>query len=232
MLYQLVWPPSSRGPLHFTQLPLRCDLNSLFLKHCQLSGFRCTWDDFVWSQLGFNMIYWFRNSSAYKWSCTCSGASLGLGAMQLPWNGAEPGLVKPCQSSAGSAWNQLKLLCATCHAPGKSKFGRTVTRCPTSAMWSYFWLSAAHCLWWILAGDRLVCRTTLMSLLHDPQHGHGPEPLLAAYICITAELTNPPAIHTAGNHGAETSKLSELKLTSSEVPELAHFQALQAYRAA
>ena len=71
-----------------------------------------------------------------------------------------------------------------------------------------------------------------MSLLHSPQHGQGPEPLLAAYICIAAELKNPPAIHSAGNNSAETSKLSELKLTSSEVPELTQFQAFQAYCAA
>lgn len=207
-------------------------MNSLFLKHCQLSGFRCTWDGFVRSQLGFNMIYWFRNGSAYKWSCTCSGANLGLGAMQLPRNSAEPGLVNLCQSSAGFAWNQVKHLCATCHTPGNSNFGRTVTRCSTSLRWSNFWLSTANCLRWISAGGKLACRATSMSLLCGPRHGHCPEPLLAAYICIADELTNPPAIHSAGSHGAEMSKPSELKLTSSEVPALTQFQAFWAYCAA
>ena len=193
MLHQLVWPPGSQGSLHFTRLPLCCGLNSLFLKNYQLSGFRCTWDGFVQSQPGFSMTYWFRSGSAYKWSCACSGANLGLGAMQLPWNGAEPGLVKPCQSSAGPAWHRLEHRCATHHPPGDNAFGKPVTRRPTSATRSHFWLSTANGLRQISAGGRLVCGATSTPLLRGPQHEHCPEPLLVASICIAGELTNPLA---------------------------------------
>lgn len=90
--------------------------------------------------------------------------------------------------------------------PLEQKFGTAVTSCPTSTTWSHFWLSTAK--WWISAA--------LQSCLDGPQHRQGPEslPLFAS------QLINNPS--------CELQKLSELKLTSSEAPELTQIQAFQA----
>lgn len=113
------------GAITFPQLPLCCDLNSLFVKHCQLSGFRCTWDVFVQSQLSFNMIYWTRISNAYKWSSSWGQA----GSKSIT-------AADPCPEPAEA------LLCHKSHT-GSSSAGRAATRRPSSNTWRHVWLSTA-----------------------------------------------------------------------------------------